>query len=169
MSSRATGAPNGRLATPHTKQPGFRSFPKTSCNNSEAPSATFDWLPTSPEVATAFRTAWEFIANSFPAGVRYWLRVSYWAGCHDAITTESRSPNNWTKVSAILLYQPRDARPSSDGCPFWRRTSSAKLAHVITEPILDISWLMKAAFHQPLNTLLRRRTSQRIEKGSPFR
>ena len=41
ITSSSTGAPSGRLATPYTKRQGFLSFPKTSCSNSEAPSATF--------------------------------------------------------------------------------------------------------------------------------
>src|SRR5207302_3985029 len=53
ITSSSTGAPSGRLATPYTKRQGFLSFPKTSCSNSEAPSATFGCSRTSPEVATA--------------------------------------------------------------------------------------------------------------------
>src|SRR2546421_963672 len=41
MTSNSTGVPSGRLATPYTKRQGFLSFPKTSCSNSEAASATF--------------------------------------------------------------------------------------------------------------------------------
>src|SRR5262245_61792275 len=41
ISSSATGVPKGRLATPYTRRQGFLSFPKTSCSNSEAASATF--------------------------------------------------------------------------------------------------------------------------------
>ncbi len=41
ITSSSTGVPSGRLATPYTSRQGFLSFPKTSCSNSEAPSATF--------------------------------------------------------------------------------------------------------------------------------
>ena len=41
MISNSTGAPSGRLATPNTERHGFLSLPKTFCNSSEAPSATF--------------------------------------------------------------------------------------------------------------------------------
>src|SRR4029077_17504757 len=41
ISSSSTGVPSGRLATPNTIRQGFLSFPKTSCSNSEAPSAIF--------------------------------------------------------------------------------------------------------------------------------
>src|SRR5207244_11277554 len=52
ITSSSTGVPSGRLATPYTKRQGFLSFPKTSCSNSEAASATFGRSRTSPEVAT---------------------------------------------------------------------------------------------------------------------
>jgi len=41
MTSSSTGAPSGRLATPYTKRQGLLFVPKTSCNSSEAASATF--------------------------------------------------------------------------------------------------------------------------------
>src|SRR5260370_26793028 len=41
INSSSTGTPSGRLATPYTSRLGFLSFPKTSCSNSEAPSAIF--------------------------------------------------------------------------------------------------------------------------------
>lgn len=41
ITSSSTGVPSGRLATPYTKRQGLLSFPKTSCSNSEAASATF--------------------------------------------------------------------------------------------------------------------------------
>jgi hypothetical protein len=50
--SSSTGVPSGRLATPYTRRLGFLSLPKTSCSNSEAPSATFGCSRTSPTVAT---------------------------------------------------------------------------------------------------------------------
>src|SRR5499427_4695766 len=53
INSSSTGVPSGRLATPYTRRLGFLSLPKTSCSNSEAPSATFGRSRTSPEVATA--------------------------------------------------------------------------------------------------------------------
>src|SRR4029077_13531908 len=52
INSSSTGTPSGRLATPYTSRLGFLSFPKTSCSNSEAPSAIFGCSRTSPEVAT---------------------------------------------------------------------------------------------------------------------
>src|SRR6266481_638333 len=51
MISSSTGVPSGRLATPYTKRQGFFSLPKTSCSNSEAPSAIFGCSRKSPEVA----------------------------------------------------------------------------------------------------------------------
>src|SRR5260370_15678886 len=41
MISSSTGVPSGRLATPYTEPQGLLAFPKTSCSNSEAASATF--------------------------------------------------------------------------------------------------------------------------------
>src|SRR5580700_1081950 len=52
INSSSTGTPSGRLATPYTRRHGFLSFPKTSCSNSEAPSAIFACSRTSPTVAT---------------------------------------------------------------------------------------------------------------------
>ena len=39
----------------------------------------------------------------------------------------------------------------------------------MSEPILDVSWLVKAEGHQFLDALLSGRPAQRIEKDSPFR
>ena len=52
INSSSTGVPRGRLATPYTSREGFLSFPKTSCSNSEAPSAIVGCYRISPEVAT---------------------------------------------------------------------------------------------------------------------
>src|SRR5262249_30078418 len=40
MTSNSIGVPSGRLATPYTRRQGLLSFPKMSCSNSEAASAT---------------------------------------------------------------------------------------------------------------------------------
>src|SRR5216684_7914029 len=93
MTSNSTAVPSGRLATPYTRRQGFLSFPKTSCNNSEAASATFGCSRTSPEVATetpsrTIRATLSSDPKCCRATVRT-LSAARWAALRPASTSSS--------------------------------------------------------------------------------
>jgi hypothetical protein len=64
---------------------------------------------------------------------------------------------------------PHALRGTDDYQYQFRSSSISQLPYVMSQSILNIAWLVKAAVHQLLDALLSHRSSQRTEKSAPFR